>query len=339
MSNQPVDDLQLRQLEIQWVPYDSVKPNDYNPNVMTYKDRRLLQQSLLEDGWTQPIVTVEDRVIVDGEQRWTVAGMEVDLDALDELIEETRVADDGSPYSYESILTRLEAGRDRLREVQEQGLPVTIAQITGGLIPITVVDFADMGHRIVSTIRHNRARGAHVIDRMAELTSDLQEIGFDMDDFVVRLGMDQEEVNRLLDHNHALERVLENDYSAAWEPASIVEVEDPDALEVLGRVSQDAIDHARRERERAEQVHQQVREEVAQREQATGKPVPVSEKADITRQVERSTPKDDAPEIRMRKLTFLLTTEEYAIVTEALGSQAASRLVALCMELIGEVNA
>lgn len=35
---------------------------------------RLLEISILEDGWTQPIVANEDNTIVDGFHRWTVSG-------------------------------------------------------------------------------------------------------------------------------------------------------------------------------------------------------------------------------------------------------------------------
>src|SRR5215468_1499388 len=70
----PVDTLQLEQLKIEWVPRSSVRPNKWNPNRMTEHDRALLRQSILEDGWTQPIVTLPDGTIVDGEQRWTTSG-------------------------------------------------------------------------------------------------------------------------------------------------------------------------------------------------------------------------------------------------------------------------
>src|SRR5262245_19054940 len=70
----PVDQLQLEQLVIEWVPRSSLRANSYNPNRMTEHDRLLLRQSILEDGWTQPIVTLQDGTIVDGEQRWTTSG-------------------------------------------------------------------------------------------------------------------------------------------------------------------------------------------------------------------------------------------------------------------------
>jgi ParB-like chromosome segregation protein Spo0J len=53
---------------------DELKPNDYNPNAVAPPELRLLKISILEDGWTQPIVCNPDNTIVDGFHRWTVAG-------------------------------------------------------------------------------------------------------------------------------------------------------------------------------------------------------------------------------------------------------------------------
>lgn len=70
-SNQPV-------AKVEWVPRDSIAPNDYNPNHQAPPEHRLLQVSILEDGWTQPIVVFDDGshekpIIVDGEHRWRVS--------------------------------------------------------------------------------------------------------------------------------------------------------------------------------------------------------------------------------------------------------------------------
>ncbi len=65
MSNfkQPIDN-------IEWVDRDTLNPNNYNPNSMTKYDFELLVISILEDGWTQPIVKNNDNTIVDGYHRW-----------------------------------------------------------------------------------------------------------------------------------------------------------------------------------------------------------------------------------------------------------------------------
>jgi ParB-like chromosome segregation protein Spo0J len=59
---------------VKWVDRNELKPNDYNPNAVAPPELRLLKISILEDGWTQPIVCNEDNTIVDGFHRWTVAG-------------------------------------------------------------------------------------------------------------------------------------------------------------------------------------------------------------------------------------------------------------------------
>lgn len=58
-----------------WVPGDSVFANDYNPNRVAPPEMRLLETSILEDGFTQPIVTwVDDgrREVIDGFHRHRV---------------------------------------------------------------------------------------------------------------------------------------------------------------------------------------------------------------------------------------------------------------------------
>lgn len=65
MRSEPVDC-------VLWVPADSVTANDYNPNQVAPPEMRLLQHSIREDGYTQPIVTyIEDgeHVVVDGFHR------------------------------------------------------------------------------------------------------------------------------------------------------------------------------------------------------------------------------------------------------------------------------
>ena len=59
---------------VKWVPRDQLRANDYNPNHVPPLELRLLKTSVLESGWTQPIVVAPDgATIVDGFHRWTVA--------------------------------------------------------------------------------------------------------------------------------------------------------------------------------------------------------------------------------------------------------------------------
>ena len=68
MFNSPV-------YNVKAVPVDKVTANDYNPNSVAPPEMALLETSIWEDGYTQPIVTVYDKekdcyVVVDGFHRY-----------------------------------------------------------------------------------------------------------------------------------------------------------------------------------------------------------------------------------------------------------------------------
>ena len=58
------------------VDRELLKPNDYNPNKVTEDNLKLLEQSIMTNGWTLPIVCRPDLTIIDGFHRWTVSGRE-----------------------------------------------------------------------------------------------------------------------------------------------------------------------------------------------------------------------------------------------------------------------
>jgi ParB-like chromosome segregation protein Spo0J len=60
---------------VEWMHRDKLNPNHYNPNKVASPELELLKISIIEDGWTQPIVINADNEIVDGFHRWTVSGM------------------------------------------------------------------------------------------------------------------------------------------------------------------------------------------------------------------------------------------------------------------------
>lgn len=62
--------------EVRWLPRTSLSANSYNPNKQAPPEHRLLKVSILENGWTQPVVARPEAgalEIVDGYHRWTVA--------------------------------------------------------------------------------------------------------------------------------------------------------------------------------------------------------------------------------------------------------------------------
>jgi len=59
----------------QLVPIEKVRFNEYNPNAVAPPEMKLLQHSIEEDGYTQPIVTIYDAendiyIVVDGAHRY-----------------------------------------------------------------------------------------------------------------------------------------------------------------------------------------------------------------------------------------------------------------------------
>ena len=157
---------------IKWVDTDKLKPNHYNPNQVAPPELRLLKTSILEDGWTQPIVVNPDYTIVDGFHRWTVSGDE------------------------------------------------EIAKMTEGKVPVVILKAKDTNHKMMSTIRHNRARGTHAVLKMADIVEILAKDGLELDEIMRRLEMEDEEVIRLLNRKGIPIQMIKNNekLGKAWIP-------------------------------------------------------------------------------------------------------------------------
>ena len=61
---------------VQAIPVEKIKANDYNPNRVAPPEMKLLEISIWEDGYTQPIVCSYDKendeyIVVDGFHRYT----------------------------------------------------------------------------------------------------------------------------------------------------------------------------------------------------------------------------------------------------------------------------
>ncbi|WP_208457783.1 ParB N-terminal domain-containing protein [Burkholderia sp. BCC0405] len=161
---------------IAWVHRDRIRANDYNPNRVAPPELELLILSILEDGFTQPLVVRQDGdafELVDGFHRW-------------------QVSDD----------------------------PRLVARY-GGYVPIALLD-ADPIHRMMSTIRHNRARGTHAVIPMADIVRSILESGVSADETGRRLGMEAEEIDRLADRSgmprRIGERAAHHQFGHAWVP-------------------------------------------------------------------------------------------------------------------------
>jgi len=72
---------------VKWVNLNEIEANDYNPNSVAKTELKLLQTSILADGYTQPIVTFYDKlkskyVIVDGFHRYTCCKINKDINKM-----------------------------------------------------------------------------------------------------------------------------------------------------------------------------------------------------------------------------------------------------------------
>lgn len=65
--------------KVVWVDPRELHANNYNPNRVFSVEMNLLKTSILEDGWTQPVVARRDGEIVDGFHRWTLASTDADV--------------------------------------------------------------------------------------------------------------------------------------------------------------------------------------------------------------------------------------------------------------------
>jgi len=55
---------------VEWVDVKQLNANDYNPNVVLNKELKLLEFSILKNGWIQPILINKEKVIIDGYHRY-----------------------------------------------------------------------------------------------------------------------------------------------------------------------------------------------------------------------------------------------------------------------------
>lgn len=157
---------------VEWVDHARLSANAWNPNRQAPPEHELLRISLLENGWTQPIVVrdhEDDRLeIVDGFHRWTLAA------------------------------------------------DPEVAALTGGLVPIVRLPQCPEDVARLATIRHNRARGTHHVLKMADLVTELLELGIAPDELGRRLQMDEEEVDRLADRGQMTKRGAADQFNNGW---------------------------------------------------------------------------------------------------------------------------
>lgn len=92
-------------------------------------------------------------------------------------------------------------------------------------IPCSIID-TDISNRMASTIRHNRARGKHQVDMMADIVKALMSNGWEDTRIAKHLGMTGEELLRLKQTVGIAEMLAGSEYSKSWGP-----IDEPDISE------------------------------------------------------------------------------------------------------------
>lgn len=168
-KNEPIDC-------VTWLKTEQLTANDYNPNNVAPTENKLLSTSIIQDGFTHPLVATRDGskdkfVIIDGFHRFELSKKKGELNK-------------------------------RLH----------------GYVPVVLMPQAsdDKSRRIAATIRHNRARGRHQINAMAEIVRELSHQGWDDQKISTELGMDADEVLRLKQVCGLFEMFANRNFSQAW---------------------------------------------------------------------------------------------------------------------------
>ena len=87
-----------------------------------------------------------------------------------------------------------------------------------GMLPVSVIE-KPLDQRMASTIRHNRARGNHVVDLMSNIVMELHELGRSDEWISKHLGMDKDEILRLKQITGLAALFKDVKFGKAWVPA------------------------------------------------------------------------------------------------------------------------
>lgn len=100
-----------------------------------------------------------------------------------------------------------------------------------GYLPVVTIndERKDKGDRMAATIRHNRARGEHRVESMAEIVVELKRRFWSDEKIATELGMEPDEVLRLQQVTGLAGLFADRSFSEAWQATSFEEVEGGDA--------------------------------------------------------------------------------------------------------------
>lgn len=168
-KNEPVD-------FVKWEKSDKVVANDYNPNKVAPPEMELLEVSIMNDGYTQPIVTWQNE---DKQKTEVIDGFHRNRVGKESKVVNQRI----NGYLPVVDIRKEQSGKN---------------------------------DRIASTIRHNRARGKHQVDAMSEIVIELKNRNWSNSRIAKQLGMDEEEVLRLCQISGLEHLFSDRDFSNAW---------------------------------------------------------------------------------------------------------------------------
>jgi len=159
---------------VKWIKLDDVIANEYNPNRVAPPEMKLLEVSIINDGYTQPIVT----------------------------------------FSHDNIYEVVD-GFHRNRVGRESEI---VKKRIYGYLPTVEIrkEQSSKSDRIAATIRHNRARGKHVVDAMSEIVLELKNRNWKNDRISRELGMDEDEILRLCQITGLEGLFKDDDFSRSW---------------------------------------------------------------------------------------------------------------------------
>lgn len=102
-----------------------------------------------------------------------------------------------------------------------------------GYLPLVQIRSSqtERNDRMASTIRHNRARGEHKVESMAEIVIELKRRFWSDEKIAKELGMEPDEVLRLTQVTGLAGLFSDREFSEAWEADSFSEVEGENSLD------------------------------------------------------------------------------------------------------------
>ena len=91
-----------------------------------------------------------------------------------------------------------------------------ILERNNGKVPVVVIK-KDINERMASTVRHNRARGAHSVSGMSSMVFKMLENGWEDNEICNHLGMEAEELLKLKHVTGFSKLFADTEYKKSWE--------------------------------------------------------------------------------------------------------------------------